>query len=185
VTTVLRWAGAAVVAVAAVFALVWHATGGNPRTAFGGLLVIAASAGCAVFVTLYTAWYPWYRSETGVHLTAFVGCLGILDTLFSVSVFAPHSRLVQALLLAAFVPEPFIVWWRVSLLLRTRRAGDGADRRVYVLNVGAMAAPTMRTYGPFGSPEDAASFAAELGRCEEIYSAQVLPLDAADEPARS
>lgn len=95
--------------------------GWNPSTVLSAVLVLSAAAGCWTFVILYTRWYPWYRSEAGTHLWVFVACLGLLDTLFAVSVFWPHLPWLKVALLAAFVPEPIVVWWRVNLLIRTRR----------------------------------------------------------------
>lgn len=93
------------------------------KYAFAALMA-ASTAGCALFVVLYTAWYSWWRSEVGWHLTCFVAGLGLMDALFAASALAPGPWMRWALW-AVFVPEPIIVWWRISLLVRVHRR----DRR--------------------------------------------------------
>ncbi len=91
------------------------------------IATIGAFLGCIAFSALYMLWYPWWRSETGVHLFSFVAVLGIMDGLFAVSTLWPQQLWLGHALIVAFTPEPFLIWWRVSLLVRVRRA-EGRTR---------------------------------------------------------
>lgn len=81
-------------------------------------------SGCAVFTSLYARWYPFWRSEAGLNLFLFTFGLGALDGIFFLGQLY-HSDWVKVVALVIYAPQPVVIWWRVALLIRTRRGDRG------------------------------------------------------------
>lgn len=89
-----------------------------------GLTIVGASlSGCVTFATLYWAWFPWWRSPAGRNLFAFVAVDGLINLGFVVSVLAGAAwkGWAEWLLVAFYILQPGVVWWRVALLVKVRR----------------------------------------------------------------
>lgn len=96
------------------------------------VLRVNAFFAVAVFMATYHLLAPWYRSEVGRNIMAFMGCnqmllaLGVLQMLVGGMAPAPWSWF-NVLRAAAFAGLGVVVWWRWSLLIRAQRDGRAQE----------------------------------------------------------
>lgn len=92
------------------------------------ILLMAAAAGVAAFVGLYSWYTPWWRNETGRWLVTFPSLVGLLcanGVVFRLFGDYPHRDTVSTILLAATVVS---IWWRLVLLIHVIRRYPKKDR---------------------------------------------------------
>lgn len=87
----------------------------------GNALIFASAAGSVLFVVLYHLRAPWWRSATGVHLMAFTASEAAVLSLSCVRIVVGDAPWFQAVRLVVFVSIPFVIWWRVVLLVQAQR----------------------------------------------------------------
>lgn len=91
--------------------------------ALAGLLLVAAFAGCLVFVITYQVLAKWWRTEVGVTMMAFAACeTAVLGLSVLMLVFGDFWGR-QALALIAFAGFTAVSWWRWLVLLKAQRPG--------------------------------------------------------------
>jgi hypothetical protein len=95
----------------------------------GNVLLVAVAVPAVLCVLAY-ARVPWWRTEIGRHLMAFMAivalltCLGVVRIVF-------HPAWFDALRTALFALFPVVVWWRFLLILKEQReTGARRGRRV-------------------------------------------------------
>lgn len=85
------------------------------------LLVAAAFGACLTFVAVYGTTAPWYRSEMGWHMMAFVFSLGlILGLSLAYRIWGEYPGR-KVLLIVAFGLLTVLLWQRVYLVIRAQR----------------------------------------------------------------
>jgi hypothetical protein len=93
----------------------------------GNLLLLAAAVPAVLSVLVY-ARVPWWRTEIGRHLFAYMAIVALLCSLGVVRIVfgPPWFDVLRTTLFAAF---PIVTWWRFALIVKEQRETARRARR--------------------------------------------------------
>lgn len=82
-------------------------------------LVLATAAGSVLFVILYAALAPFYRSQSGWNLMSFMLVVAVMVTLSLYFRFS-GGRAPEWVAVLTWGAAAVCIWWRVAILLRAQ-----------------------------------------------------------------
>jgi hypothetical protein len=84
----------------------------------GSVLVVVSAALVTACVVVYGAFHKWWRSPGGRHIFSFMAALAVSFDLGVIRLAAGDSEWFQVLRLLAFTFIPWVLGWRLVLLVR-------------------------------------------------------------------
>lgn len=87
----------------------------------GSVLIVASVVPAVLFVVLYQLTADWRRQPLGPHVMTFMSVIAAVLVLSTVRQFTTGDTLWFLLLrLVVFAAVPFVLWWRVIILIKTQ-----------------------------------------------------------------
>lgn len=83
----------------------------------GNVLIYLSAIPAVLFVYFYHRTARWWVSEMGCHLMSFMAVEAAVLVLSSIRITFGDSPPFQLLRLVVFLGVPFVLWWRLKLLI--------------------------------------------------------------------
>lgn len=85
----------------------------------GNVLIFACAVGATLSVLVYRL-VPWRGTEWGRHLMAYMVSIAAVLDLSCLRILFGDSAWFQLVRLAVFASMPFVIWWRLWLLVKAQ-----------------------------------------------------------------